>query len=48
MESVVALSNTTAVPKLIDVPETVPTMAVPKLELPLSLYAITTRCTIES
>ena len=40
--SVVAALKTTGVPKLILVPEIVPTIAVPLLELPSSLYAITT------
>ena len=31
-----AVSNTAALPKLIDVPDTVPTMAVPAFELPPS------------
>ncbi len=46
--SIAALSKTTAEPKLIDVLLTVPTIAVPYLELSKSAYAITTLLALES
>ena len=42
------VSKTTADPNEIPVPLTVPTIAVPLFELPVSLYAITTLLELES